>query len=86
MVRINDILNQDIHIGVLVSAFILDLLMLLYNIKRENSALEIHLVLLLIVLGKQKFNVELLQIVFEELLCYICSNLFFRNAHFLACL
>ena len=33
---------------------------------KKNSALEIHLNLLLIVIGKQEFCVELLQTVFEE--------------------
>ena len=34
------------------------------------------------VIGKQKFSLELPQTVFQELLCYICNNLFFRTEDF----
>ena len=41
------------------------------------DALEIHLTLLSIALGKQEFNVELPRAVLKERPCYICNNFVF---------
>ena len=46
-------------------------------ILNEKQFSENILNLVSTVIGKQKFSLELPQTVFQELLCYICNNLFF---------